>query len=321
MSDQQQPPESDGDDLMTNALDELTRGIRERVGQGENDIDWFELFDELRDRFGNIGMADRSGDVDDFGLDPELLRSWAPLLRFLRERWWRIDIRGGETLPPEGPALFVANRAGLLPYDGLMISDAVARLRGPEHRPRFLIADWLITLPFVQSTVARLGGVRACRENAERLLGDAQSVVAFPEGQKGAAKVFAERYRVQRFGRGGVVRLALEAGVPLVPVAVVGSEEVHPVLFKLETAARAVGLPFVPVTPTFPWLGPLGAIPLPSKWSITFGRPLPPPPEASVAAQDDLLVTRITEEIRDEIQRLVDDAVRTREGVFGSGGS
>ena len=153
------------------------------------------------------------------------------------------------------------------------------RARSSDTNPRrralrFLVADWLATLPFAQPWITRLGGVRACRENAERLLRTGRSVIAFPEGAKGAAKVFRQRYRVQRFGRGGVVRTALALGAPLVPVAVVGAEEAHPVLFKMETAARAVGLPFIPVTPTFPALGPLGVVPLPSKWSIAFGAPI-----------------------------------------------
>ena len=218
-------------------------------------------------------MSERSGEVDEFGMDELVLRRVRPLLDLLYDHYWRVDVDGEQRLPEAGPCLLVANRSGLLPYDGLMLAHAVERARPAGGRPRFLVADWLITLPFVQPYLARLGGVRACRENAERLLEAGRFVIAFPEGVKGAAKVFRERYRLKRFGRGGVVRVALESGVPLVPVGVVGAEEAHPILFKWHTPARALGLPFLPVTPTFPLLGPLGVLPLPSKWVIRIGKP------------------------------------------------
>ncbi|MGE4608244.1 MAG: 1-acyl-sn-glycerol-3-phosphate acyltransferase, partial [Myxococcota bacterium] len=179
-----------------------------------------------------------------------------------------------------------------------------------------LVADWLITLPFVQPYLARLGGVRACRENAERLLSSGHAVVAFPEGVKGAAKVFRERYRLKRFGRGGVVRVALESGVPLVPVGIVGPEEAHPILFKWGTPARIVGLPFLPVTPTFPLLGPLGALPLPTKWVIRIGDPIDLEHLAPDASTDELLVSRINEELGAQIQDLVDTGLADRESVW-----
>jgi 1-acyl-sn-glycerol-3-phosphate acyltransferase len=303
-----------GDDLLGGALDELTRGIRARLAPEEGaGTDWMALFDELRARASQLGMRDRTGEIDDFGMDPEALRAAAPLLSFLRERWWRIEVEGADTLP-FGPALFVSNRAGLLPWDGLMIAEVVEEATG--RRPRFLVADGLITLPWAQPRLTRWGGVRACPENAERLLRTSRSVVAFPEGMKGAAKVFRDRYRLQRFGRGGSVRLALELGVPIVPVGVVGAEEANPILFKVEALAREAGLPFLPVTPTFPWLGPLGVVPLPSKWAIHFGAPfdwkdLPPD-----AADDELLVARLNEDVRDAVQDRIDEALHAREGVF-----
>ena len=213
-------------DRVDDAIGELTARIRERVGEPPGAGELFELFEDLRHAAGALGMRERSGEVDDFGMDAEFVRAAAPLLDLLYKRWWRVEVEGADLLPRQGPALLVANRSGVLPWDGLMVADSVVRETGQE-RPRFLIADWLITLPWVQPSVARLGGVRACRENAERLLRAGRTVVAFPEGAKGATKLYRERYRVQRFGRGGVVRLALELGVPLVPVAVEGAEEVH----------------------------------------------------------------------------------------------
>jgi 1-acyl-sn-glycerol-3-phosphate acyltransferase len=261
-------------------------------------------------------MSERSFEVDEFGLETEAVERVRGLLDFLVDRYWRVDVSGLDELDLDEPMLFVANRSGLLPYDGLVVSHLVARRFPEAERPRFLVADWLVTLPFVQPFLARLGGVRACRENAERLLRSGRSVVAFPEGAKGAAKVFRERYRVKRFGRGGVVRVALATRRRLVPVAVVGAEEAHPILFKVETLARMAGLPFLPVTPTFPWLGPLGALPLPSKWKVAFGPPFSTAHLGPEAVRDELLVSRMTEELRGDIQQRLGEALRQRDSVW-----
>lgn len=322
-----EPREPRADVDLDSSLDEVRRALadlrreidaRFRAGRPGRDAgrDWLALFDELRRRLSTLGMVERSGEVDEFGMDEIAVRRAEPLLDFLLDRWWRADVDGLGNLPVSGPCLLVANHAGLLPWDGLAISHVVARWHPGGVRPRFLVADWLITLPFAQSTLARLGGVRACRENAERLLRGGQFVIAFPEGQKGAAKVFRERYRLQRFGRGGAVRMALETGVPLVPVGVVGAEEVHPVLFKVRLLGGSLRRAFLPVTPTFPWLGPLGALPLPSKWVIRFGEPLAIQRLAPDDARDELLVSRLTQELRDAIQRLVDEGLRSRPTVF-----
>jgi 1-acyl-sn-glycerol-3-phosphate acyltransferase len=306
------------------ALADLRREIRARFARApvaarraalpEN---WDRRFEQLRSRLGTLGMRERSGAVDEFGMDAEALRALRPLFDFLFDRYWRVAVGGIEQLPERGPLILVANAAGILPYDALMIAHAVERARG--DRPRFAVADWLITLPFVQPRLAQLGGVRACPENVERLLAADRSVVVFPEGAKGAAKTYRDRYRLARFGRGGVVRLALEHGVPLVPVGVVGAEEAHPILFKASSPARALGLPFVPVTPTFPWLGPLGALPLPAQWVLRFGEPISYADLGRDAARDALLVSRLTEELRSRIQSLVDAGLRARESVWSLG--
>jgi 1-acyl-sn-glycerol-3-phosphate acyltransferase len=309
--------------LLAGALADLQREVRGRledggaaVRSGVSSEELFELFDRLRRVVGTFGMEERSGDVDEFGLDPVVCDRVRPLLSFLAERWWRVEVAGLDRVPRDGPVLFVANHSGLLPWDGLMLTHRLEEWHPHGDRPRFLVADWLITLPFAQPTLARLGGVRACRENAERLLRSGHSVIAFPEGAKGAAKLFADRYRLQRFGRGGAVRIALECGVPLVPVSVVGAEEAHPVLVKVEILARSVGLPFVPVTPTFPWLGPLGVLPLPAKWAIRFGAPIDVDGFGPDAARDEILISRTNEALRQRIQQMVDTDRRARRGVF-----
>jgi 1-acyl-sn-glycerol-3-phosphate acyltransferase len=310
--------ESSIDDIRQ-ALDGLRREIRSRFPSPQahqfDDIDWMALFETLQRRLSALGMSERSGEVDEFGMDEIVLRRAQPILDLLADYYWRIDFYDYDRIPRQQPCLLVANRSGLLPYDGLMISHAISRIYS-DQRPRFLVADWLVTLPFVQPYIARLGGVRACRENAERLIRSGKSVVVFPEGQKGAAKDFRERYRLQRFGRGGVIRMALENRIPIVPMGVVGAEEAHPILFKWGTPARALGLPFLPVTPTFPLLGPLGLLPLPTKWVLHVGEAMRMDHLEPDAASDDLLVSRMTEELRGQIQALVDAGLSDRQSIW-----
>lgn len=319
--------EDDGLEVLHLALRELRREIRSHSEREtpspvrENELapkfDWQSLFQELRHRLGTFGMVERSGEVDEFGMDEVTLDRSRLLLDFLIDRYFRVEVLGLDSIDPDRPNLLVANRSGLLPYDGLMLAHAVERWHPRSARPRFLVADWLITLPFAQPYLARLGGVRACRENADRLLRTGHSVIAFPEGAKGAAKLFAERYRLKRFGRGGVIRAAVENRVPLVPVGIVGAEEAHPILFKADVPARSLGLPFVPVTPTFPWLGPAGLLPLPTKWIVKVGAPIPLDDLDPGALDDDLLLSRLTEELRARIQELVSDSLERRESVWG----
>jgi 1-acyl-sn-glycerol-3-phosphate acyltransferase len=325
------PPEveelgAEGDDEAIDelrlALTDLRAEIRSRFPDGRagarlyQEIDWEELLGGVRRHLGTLGMIERSGEVDEFGMDDVAVRRVRPLLDLLFDHYWRVELKGLENVPDAGPCLLVANRSGLLPYDGLMLSHGIEREHASGQRPRFLVADWLMHLPFVHATVAQLGGVRACRENAERLLASKRFVVAFPEGVKGAAKVFRERYRLKRFGRGGVVRVALESGAPLVPVGIVGAEEVHPILFKVGASARALGLPFLPVTPTFPLLGPLGLLPLPTKWMIRIGEPIAIDHLEPEMAADELLVSRLTEAARSQIQTLVEAALSDRESIW-----
>jgi 1-acyl-sn-glycerol-3-phosphate acyltransferase len=291
--------------------------LTERIGELLSELDAWALWSQVRGFLSNLGMRSRSPETDDFGMDPLLIDQMRPLIDFLFDTWWRIQVSGVEEIPRSGaePVLFVANRSGVLPYDGLMIAHALERSLPDAPRARFLVADWFATLPFAQSMLARLGGVRACRENAERLLRTGRPVIAFPEGQKGALKPFADRYRLQRFGRGGFVSVAVEARAIVVPVAVVGAEEAHPVLFRPPLLERLVGIP-VPLTPTFPHLGPLGAVPLPSRWRIRFGAPIrfdEVPPER---AEDPLYVNRTRERIRGTVQELLDEELQQRRSVF-----
>src|SRR5258706_193834 len=196
------------------------------------------------------------------------------------------------------------------------------RLAIPSSRPsparrqaRMLVLDMFSTLPFLQPWLRHLGEVRACPENGERLLLRDELVGVFPEGVKGIGKPFRDRYRLARFGRGGFVRLALKAGAPIVPVSIVGAEEIHPNVARLDFIGRPLGLPYFPMTPTFPALGPLGAIPLPTKWWIDVGKPIRMDHGASVAERP-MIVNELAEKVRTTLQTMIDSRLARRGNVF-----
>jgi 1-acyl-sn-glycerol-3-phosphate acyltransferase len=255
-------------------------------------------------------------DEDEWGFDEEFATALRPLLDFLYDRWWRVETSGVTNVPGTGRAMLVSNHAGILPWDGTMISLAIQREHPMPRYPRFLVLDWAFTLPFVSVAMRKVGGVVASPYNASRLLEDDELVAVFPEGAKGAGKDFSERYRLQRFGRGGFVEIALRAGAPIVPVAVVGSEEIYPKVGESRLLARAIGAPYFPITPTFPALGPLGTIPLPSKWRIEFGEPIRTDHLGPEAADDRALVFELSERVRDEIQRMVYENLVRRGSAF-----
>jgi 1-acyl-sn-glycerol-3-phosphate acyltransferase len=255
-------------------------------------------------------------DEDEWGFDEEFAIALRPLLDFLYERWWRVETSGVRNVPATGRAMLVANHAGILPWDGTMISLAIQREHPQPRYPRFLVLDWAFTLPFVSVAMRKVGGVVASPYNASRLLSEDELVAVFPEGAKGAGKDFSERYRLQRFGRGGFVEIALRARAPMIPVAVVGSEEIYPKIGESALLARAIGAPYFPITPTFPWLGPLGAIPLPSKWRIEFGEPIRTDTYGPAAADDRALVFELSERVREEVQRMVYDNLVRRGSAF-----
>jgi len=256
-------------------------------------------------------------EVDVFGFDKELTETvLLPLLRPLYRYWFRVDTRGVENIPGDGAALVVANHSGTIPIDSLMTQVAVHD-EHPTHRHlRVLGADLVFRLPVVADFARKSGTTLACNEDAERLLGSGRLVGVWPEGYKGIGKPFRERYRLRRFGRGGFVSAAIRAGAPIVPCSIVGAEEIYPMVGNIEPLARLLGLPYVPVTPTFPWLGLLGAVPLPSKWIIQFGERVDTTEYGTAGAEDPMLVFDLTNQIRDTIQRTLDTLVAERGDPF-----
>jgi 1-acyl-sn-glycerol-3-phosphate acyltransferase len=210
----------------------------------------------------------------------------------------------------------VANHSGTLPLDGLMLRTALRLESACARDLRWLAEDFLFYLPFAGVFMNRVGAVRACQENAERLLSKDQLVAVFPEGVHGIKKLYRERYHLQRFGRGGFIRLALRMRATIVPCAIVGAEETNPILYRLEYLARLVGLPYIPVTPTFPLLGPLGLLPAPSRWRITFGEPISLDHHGPEVADDHVLVGRLSDRVRSTIQAMLDSGVRERRSVW-----
>ena len=253
---------------------------------------------------------------DEWGFDEEFVEIVYPLFELMYQRWWRIAAVGVEHVPAHDRALLVANHAGVLPWDAAMMSVAILKHHPLPRHPRFMVLDWAFRLPWVSSFMRRIGGVVASPYNAVRLLEQGHLVMVFPEGSKGAGKPYSERYRLQRFGRGGFVELALRTGAPIVPVAVVGSEEIYPKLGESRLLARLTGAPYFPFTPTFPWLGAAGAIPLPSKWRIEFCEPIDLSEYGPEAAEDRTLVFELSERVRDTIQEKVLENLVARGSAF-----
>ncbi|WP_020668601.1 lysophospholipid acyltransferase family protein [Amycolatopsis nigrescens] len=254
--------------------------------------------------------------VDEFGFDPELTETLLlPPLRAVYRKWFRVETHGVHNLPVEGGALIVSNHSGTLPLDALMTAVAVHD-EHPEHRYlRGLGADLVFQLPFVGALARKSGQTLACNADAERLLRAGELVGVWPEGFKGIGKPFAARYKLQRFGRGGFVAAALRAGVPIIPCSIVGAEEIYPKIGDFKPLARLLGLPYFPITPLFPLLGPLGAVPLPTKWHIEFGTPIQPE-EAGADADDPMLVFNLTDQVRESIQQTLYHRLSQRRGVF-----
>ncbi|SEU39905.1 lysophospholipid acyltransferase family protein [Nonomuraea wenchangensis] len=251
-------------------------------------------------------------EVDEFGYDPELTdKIFLELVRPLYNHWFRVETVELHNVPEEGGALVVANHSGTLPLDALMLQVA---MHDDVHRPlRLLGADLVYQLPLLSHLARKTGHTLACREDADRLLRKGELVGVFPEGFKGVGKPFSERYKLQRFGRGGFVASAIRAGVPILPTAIVGAEEIFPKIGDVKSLARLLGLPYVPITPFFPLLGPLGLVPLPSKWMIEFGEPIRTDHYEPEAADDPMVVFNVTDHVREVIQQMLNE-LRLRRG-------
>lgn len=321
-------PRGDAPDLIGNIISTLTAGAEafaERLGQAGRE----HLLQSVSSYVSDLLNSEPARDVrslvrfwlsgagaDEFGKDATFVECLRPFFQFLYSTYFRVDVRGMRSIPRRGPAILVANHAGTLPYDGAMVHLAVYNELAGQREVRFLVEDFVYRMPLLGTFIERIGGMRACHENAEALLAAGHLIVVFPEGIKGIGKTYDDRYKLARFGRGGFIRLAMHTGVPIIPVAIVGAEETHPIIWKSESLGRRVGLPFVPFTPTFPWLGPLGLVPLPSKWRIKFGKLHRFDRFRPIDAEDEALVKIHADEIKGEIQAMLKDTLSHRTNIW-----
>jgi 1-acyl-sn-glycerol-3-phosphate acyltransferase len=302
---------------MMGALGQLAISLRNLTGRDVIDL---ESLNEL------LGFVFRAAEVrkqhnalqyklDDFGFDPEWTESLLPLAKLVYRKYWRVETAGVKHVPRRGGALLVSNHAGVLPFDGAMIKTALFE-HGIDRHARALIADWFFTLPGLSWFLRRSGQTLGNQRDTHRLLTAGELVLVFPEGVKGTGKLWSERYRLRRFGRGGFVETAIRARVPIIPISVVGSEELYPMLADIRPLAQLTGFPYFPITPTWPWLGPLGLVPLPSKWRIEFHAPVRTDELPAEAADDPSVVMEYADRVRDTIQEGLVANLMQRRGVF-----
>ena len=266
----------------------------------------------------NLLARRMSGDyeVDEFGFDAELTENITfRALRPLYKKWFNVEISGIDNVPSHGPALLVGNHSGTIALDALMVQLALFDDHPAARHLRLLAADFVFKAPLVGEYARKMGATLASNADAQRLLEANQIVGVFPEGVKGTGKRFTDRYKLQRFGRGGFVATALRTGTPIIPVSIVGAEETYPILGNIPTLARLFGLPYFPITPTFPMLGPLGAVPLPSKWLIDFGEPIDTSDMAELA-EDPLEVFNLADKVKETIQQTLHELLERRGSAF-----
>ncbi|HEY1456287.1 MAG TPA: lysophospholipid acyltransferase family protein [Candidatus Dormibacteraeota bacterium] len=298
------------------ALVELSSRLKQATGRDVIDLN--RIMEVAQFVYRQQELARRGPDyaVDDFGFDPQWTESLLPAFMLLYRDYWRVETTGVENVMAEGRALLVANHAGVLPWDGTMIKTALFAEHPHPRHVRALVAGMFMGMPMLSWFLRRTGQTVGHPDDTRRLLERDELVLVFPEGVRGTGKPFRDRYRLRRFGRGGFVATAIRARAPIIPVSVIGSEEIYPMVGDLAPIARMFGLPYFPVTPLWPWLGPLGMIPLPSKWRIQFHAPIHVEDNPPEAAADQHLVMALSDEVRDTIQRGVYENLKLRRAVF-----
>lgn len=256
------------------------------------------------------GQSDDGFDV--FGFEPEFLKYIVPVSEWLYRKYFRAEIHGIDNIPEQGPVLLIANHSGQIPLDGLMIGSACLLDKKPPRMIRSMVERWVPSLPVVSWFFARAGQVPGTRENARILLKRGGCLLVFPEGVRGISKTYDKAYQLQEFGL-GFMRLALETNTPIVPVGVVGAEEQMPALFNLEKLGQLFGAPAFPITPTWPLLGPIGALPLPVKYRLYFGEPMTFEGQPD---DEDRIVRAQVQEVKDAIDALLKQGLSERQGIF-----
>lgn len=249
--------------------------------------------------------------VDPFGYDPKIVKYVATPVEWLYRHYFRVQAHGIENVP-DGRVLLVANHSGQLPFDGMMIGTSLILERDPPRMVRSMVEKWSARLPFVSVFFARVGQIVGTPENCRRLLHREEAIMVFPEGARGISKTFDKRYQLERFGQ-GFMRLALETNTPIVPVAVVGAEEQAPSFANIEALAKILQMPAFPVTPTFPLLGPLGLMPLPSRYAIYFGEPMH---FQGHGDEEDEVIYGYVSEVKARIEAMLEAGLKARTSIY-----
>jgi len=262
------------------------------------------------------GAGSRASSRERFPVDLELRERLRPAARFLFKRWWRVAVRGLANVPAKGPAILVGNHSGAIPVDAAMLAYALDHEdddASPRRVARVLYDRFVEGIPALAEIYRRSGGVPARYAVADSLLGRGELVVIFPEGIGGVSKLFEDRYQLQRFST-SAARLAWKHRAPVIPFAVIGAEEAYPVIGRSEEGGAAFGAPYLPITPFFPLLGPLGALPLPTKWSLAFGSRIALHRERRFRDAPDFEV--MTERLRRSVAVLIERGLSERGSVF-----
>jgi 1-acyl-sn-glycerol-3-phosphate acyltransferase len=287
----------------------MTHPITEKIVSRLRDI---VVDPEVEKKIDGIPNRLSESGYDAWGFSPEYAKWSLSVFKILYEKWFRVETFGIENIPKKGRLLLVGNHSGQLPLDGVMVGAALALEAKPPRAIRALIEKWFPTLPVISEFMARCGQVVGTPANCVKLLENDEVILVFPEGVSGSGKLVWNRYHLQKFGY-GFMRLALKTGTPILPVAIIGGEETYPALYNWKLIARLAAFPYFPVTPTFPFLGPLGLIPFPAKFRIFFDEPIlfegdPDAPDAVLQEKVDI--------VRSAIQKMIHFGLETRTGIF-----
>jgi 1-acyl-sn-glycerol-3-phosphate acyltransferase len=304
-------------DGLETRLEDLAGRAGLAAAQGELREVVARLLPALRARAGTMGelvrLLEPPERLDRHGMDPRFAERLAPLVEFFYSTWWRVQVRDVAAVPATGPALVVANHAGIVPWDAFVLRHALRREHPARRELRPLLDDRECALPIVGSAAVRSGAVRASAEAAQQILAAGELVGVFPEGSAGARKPWRDRYRIQRFGRGGFAKIALRAGAPIVPCAIVGSEEASPGISRTGWLADRLGIPLLAGASLS--VAAAALLPLPSRWSLRFGPPIDVR-AGPAAAEDPAAVNQLTERVRAALQAMLDEDVAGRSSVF-----
>jgi 1-acyl-sn-glycerol-3-phosphate acyltransferase len=276
---------------------------------------WPALKQRLAGAVDLLHLLDPPERLDRFGMDPRFAERLEPIVELFYASWWRVAVRDVAHVPAEGPALVVANHAGAAPWDAFVLRHALRREHAARRELRPLLDDRECALPLIGPAAIRYGAVRASVDAAERLLGTGQVIGVFPEGSSAAQKPWRERYRIQRFGRGGFAKVALRAGAPIVPCAIVGSEEASPGIARTGWLAERLGVPLLAANPSLR-VAAAALLPLPSRWTVRFGEPIATRDLGPEAANDPAAVNALAERVRARVQEMLDEGVAARSSVF-----